>query len=668
MDEAEAEAPEPLDPAPILGPGGAIARRLHTYEPRPEQLAMSQAVAEAIEGRSHLLVEAGTGVGKSFAYLVPAIQAAIRQGKKVVVSTHTIALQEQLMTKDLPFLRAVMPEEFTAVLVKGRSNYISLRRMNVGVKKADSLFPMVEEHDQLAKIGRWSRQTTDGSRSDLDFTPSGSVWDAVASDHGNCLGRSCPNHKECFYYAARRRMHSANLLVVNHALFLSDLALRAEGASLLPKYDVAIIDEAHTFDEVAGEHLGFKITSARVEFLLNRLYQPKSGKGLLTGSVHPRTLEQVQRARIASISFFESVSSRRLKGPQNGRLRAPLGLPDVLGEELRKLGTAIEGEAETFDKPEERIEYDSAAERCRALADSLGSWLGQNRDESVYWTDSEERRGKPQLSLVCAPLDVGSILRNDLFDQVPTCILTSATLCVGSPPDFGFVKRRLGLTRCKTLRLGSPFDYEHQVVLHVPRNLPDPSVNPQDFEAAAIRAIPFYLEKTNGRAFVLFTSHKMLETAARTLAPWFSQRNIRLYAQSDGLPRSKMVEAFKEDVSSVIFGADSFWQGVDVAGEALSNVIIVKLPFSVPDHPLLEARLERIRQEGGVPFRDYQLPQAVIKLKQGFGRLIRSKSDHGLVAILDPRILTKPYGRTFLDSLPSCPRKIDSLDSARPAL
>ncbi|MDX2035441.1 MAG: ATP-dependent DNA helicase [Isosphaeraceae bacterium] len=653
-----------LDPEPILGAAGAIARRLHAFEPRPQQLEMARAVARAVEGEHHLMVEAGTGVGKSFAYLVPAVMAAVRLGKKVVVSTHTISLQEQLIQKDIPFLRAVMPEEFTAVLVKGRSNYISLRRLDHAVRKADSLFPRIEEHEQLGKIAQWAKTTGDGSRSDLDFAPVGSVWEAIGSDQSNCLGKSCPRHKECFYYAARRRMNTANLLVVNHALFLTDLALRAGGGGMLPKYDVAIFDEAHTLEEVAAEHLGISLTSGRIEFWLNRLYNPKTDKGILVDAVSPPTLDLVQRARVAATSFFQQLAGRAGVASANGRLRKPIGLSDTLGEEFRKLATAISNDAEMHERPEDRIELDSAAGRCDAIAADLASWLDQDRTDSVYWIEQEKKR-QPTVSLHCAPLDVGPILRTELFDRTPTCILTSATLCVGKPPKFDFLQRRLGLTKCSTLQLGSPFDYDRQVTLHLVKDLPDPSQSPKDFEDAAIRAIPRYLELTNGGAFVLFTSHRMLEQAARTLAPWFAERNIRLYAQSDGLPRSKMVEAFKQDVESVLFGAESFWQGVDVAGDSLRNVIIVKLPFSVPDHPLLEARLEEIRRLGGIPFRDYQLPQAIIRLKQGFGRLIRTKTDSGHVVILDPRVSNKSYGREFLDSLPPCPRRIDVLDSGR---
>ncbi len=676
----------PLDADAILGPEGRIAQRLSHYEHRPQQLEMAAAISAALQKGEHLIAEAGTGTGKSFAYLVPAILHATadqdetesptgsaasgktpdgkpKRTRRILISTHTISLQEQLINKDLPILNSVIPREFSAVLVKGRGNYLSLRRLGTAKARATQLMSYDKQLQQLKAIDQWTKSTNDGSLSTLPIRPDRDVWDEVQSDSGNCLGRKCKTYNDCFYFKARRRANGAQILIVNHALFFSDLALRQQGVSILPDYDAVVLDECHTIEAVAGDHLGVRVTSGQVDYMLNKLYSDRTQKGLLVAHDLQQLQQDVEQCRHASTNFFADLLDWwEQHGTKNGRVTRSKVVENAVSKVLEKLAGRLHKYGNDLKNESDKMDFISAHDRLMVLAGNIRSWNEQQLGDSVYWIEqTANSRGLPRVTLAAAPVDVGSVLREQLFQpreddetsRPKSVILTSATLAVGKETDFSFFRSRVGLSGGGALRVGSPFDYSRQAQLTLVTDLPDPSAQRQDFEKALPAQIRHYIAKTNGHAFILFTSYDLLRRCAAALVPWCSQQGMNLYSQAGDQTRSQLLDAFRKNPRSVLFGTDSFWQGVDVPGDALQNVIITKLPFSVPDHPLLQARLEAIRESGGNPFRDYQLPEAVIKLRQGFGRLIRTATDSGIVVILDPRVKTKPYGRTFVQSLPN---------------
>lgn len=621
---------------------------------------MALAVQNAIRSRSHLIVEAGTGVGKSLGYLIPAIEAAVEMGEKIVISTHTIALQEQLIEKDIPLLQAALGQEFAAVLVKGRSNYVSLRRLKVAAARPLSLFHDPREHEDLDRVQNWSTLTNDGSLADFEREPSRDVWSAVRSEHDNCLGRDCPTHDACFYFKARRRAQHAQILVVNHHLYFSDLILRAAGAEILPEHSIVIFDEAHTLDSVASEHLGWKVTRGMVTWLLNSLMHEDHGHGVLAYLGAGDCAAPVDRARQECDKFFAELRTwREQQAPPNGRIDGKLPFEVRLPDALRRLSQSMREFLPRVNSKEHEIELVARAGRAEEIADSIDVLTTADVEGCVFWAERNDARPTAPVELVGAPIDVGEKLRSMLFAKKRSVVLTSATLSVGRDRSFAHLRQRLGVDEAAELRLGSPFNYRDQVKIHVPRSMPEPGREEGAWEKALADRVVEYATRTGGNAFVLFTSLRTLDFVYRQSKDALEAAGLVVLKQGEGLPRTKMVERFRKQGGCVLFGAESFWQGVDVPGEALQNVIITRLPFPVPSHPLVEARSDLIKARGGDAFLEYSLPEAVLKLRQGFGRLIRRASDHGIVVILDSRVLTKKYGNVFLQSLPDCEVIVD---------
>ncbi|CAN5491001.1 ATP-dependent DNA helicase [soil metagenome] len=631
----------------IFGKGGLIAKNHKGYEHRFGQIKMAEAVLRAFEEKKHLIVEAGTGTGKTMAYLVPAIAAAIGGKKRVIISTGTKNLQEQLMEKDIPFLQKILPKKFTAAYMKGRSNYACLYK----IKKAENqpILEGLDEMDYFEEVRHWSRETETGDRAELTNLPEHiSFWSRINAKSETCLGQKCPDFEACFITKMRQRADEADIIIVNHHLFFADLNVRGnQYGKVLPDYGAVIFDEAHLIEDIAADYFGFQVSS----FQLDELVRDADSLPL-TDAMVTRDLTKIgakivgladqfwirftqARANDGRFPLVPNAFAQKAKG---GEIQATsLGEAYfALDNVLERLETAVDVHAEKMPEAE------SLLKRVRQTRFDLDFICSQTEKNFVYWL---EKRGRGMF-LRASPIDVSALLQEKLFEKTETVVLTSATLSTNG--KFNFIKDRLGLDNEKTETLLAPssFDYEKQAIIYIPKAMPDPRA-PEYIQHAANEIIKL-LHITNGRAFVLSTSNFGMNALYELVS---TRVNFPCFVQGS-MSKAGLLERFRTTPNAVLFATSSFWQGVDVQGEQLSCVIIDKLPFAVPSDPIVAARTKFIDENGGKSFFDYSVPQAVISLKQGIGRLIRSKTDKGVIALLDTRLRTKSYGRDFLNSLP----------------
>jgi ATP-dependent DNA helicase DinG len=633
----------------ILSPGGPIAQFHPNYEYRPGQVRMAEAVADAFESRYHLCVEAGTGTGKTLAYLLPAIASR----KRVIVSTGTKNLQEQLFFRDVPFLVKALGRPLSVCYMKGRSNYLCLKKL-AEIGREGFLFAP-KDLEYLPTLREWAEVTETGDRAELrDLPDDVLLWRQVDARRETCTGQKCPDFDACFVTRVRQRALESDIVIVNHHLFFADLALRhGDFGSVLPDYAVVVFDEAHELEDVATQYFGSTVSNFRLDELAR-----DAQRALAEQSEAPAfLLQELARLATASTAFFaifrrtEGRSAMEEFGSGLHARRGPRQ-PGRLSEAYRELSSrlAIVG-AGCSNLPAPTDATDAIARRSREIADDLAVIMEAESSASVYWY---ECRGRG-VYLWASPISVAPLLRERLFPQVDSVVLTSATLATGG--NFDFIRSRLGMDEAHELILGSHYDFSRQAILYVPRDIPEP--RDSGWLKEACRELEAILEASHGRAFLLFTSYAQMTQVRRELE---DRLPYPLLMQGE-MSKTGLLDAFRETPNAVLFGTSSFWQGVDVQGEQLSCVVIDKLPFSVPSDPVVAARIRNLNESGRNAFYEYQIPEAIILLKQGLGRLIRSSTDRGILAVLDKRIVGRSYGRVFLQSLPPAPltQEIDSV-------
>jgi ATP-dependent DNA helicase DinG len=648
--------------------GGILSKKFGIYEFRKSQLDMALAVYESLENKSHIFIEAPTGIGKSFAYLVPAIYYAKENKKKAIISTHTINLQEQLIGKDIPFLKENLNIDFNASLIKGKNNYVCPKRLTVAIENANSLFEN-DEQKLLDKLYSWSKNTKDGTLSDINFQVIPNVWSSVCAERGICTNKTCGGYEdtECFYQKAKYRIATSDVVIVNHHLFftLFNGVKNVSEEGYLYKNDFLIFDEAHTLETVASEHIVPALSREMLKYHLLRLYNDKKKKGFLLSFPSLHILPVVQNLLEINQYFFQSVKRELFHYRNQDEKKLALRVTEkylvknILKEEIENLLKSLRGLRQYCGNDLQENELQDYILRFGEFNLMLEDFLQlRNEDKNyVYWVELASNKEDANISLCCSPVDISDFFRNNIFRENNSCILTSATLTVGN--NFEYFKNRLGAEVADELQLPTQFDFYRQVKLYIPKDIPEPpKENSPIYNIKLKEWINYFIKMTEGKALVLFTNSFLLKQIGNELRSELENENIKVFMQGEGISRRNLLSSFKENTNSVLLGLDSFWLGVDVPGETLSNLIITRLPFFVPDHPLIKAKLEFIDLNGGNSFMDYSLPEAILKFRQGIGRLIRHKTDTGIIAVLDPRILTKSYGKHFLNSIDECPREI----------